>query len=299
VKAAVTGGAGFIGSNLVDRLIENGDEVAVIDDLSFGKRSNLNEAAALIERDIREGVDLEGYDVVFHLAAQTDVSSSVARPTEDASVNVVGTIQVLEAARQAGAQVVFTSTGGAIYGECDRPAPEDSPRRPMSPYGIAKLCAEEYLQGWNRIHRTRHAVVRLANVYGPRQDSSLEGGVVAVFLDRFARGEESLIFGDGLQTRDFVFVADVVGALLAAVGNEGGVFNIGTGEETTVLRLYDACAAVARSSGEPRFEPPRLGDVRRSVLDVSRAGRELGWSPTTALAEGLAQTWAWVAAQAA
>jgi UDP-glucose 4-epimerase len=299
VKAVVTGGAGFIGSNLVDRLIENGDEVAVVDDLSFGKRSNLNGESSLIERDIRDGLELKGYDVVFHLAAQTDVSSSVKRPTEDASVNVIGTIRVLEAAREAGAQVVFTSTGGAIYGECDRPAPEDSPRQPMSPYGIAKLCAEEYLQGWNRIHGTRNAVVRLANVYGPRQDSSLEGGVVAIFFDRFARGEGTLIFGDGLQTRDFVYVADVVDALLAAVGNAGGVFNIGTGEETTVLGLHDACAAVAGRSDEPRFEPARLGDVRRSVLDVSRAARELGWSPRTTLAEGLAQTWAWVAAKPA
>lgn len=298
VRAIVTGGAGFIGSNLVDALIQRGDEVTVIDDLSFGKRSNLNAKAALLERDIRDGVDLDGYDVAFHLAAQTDVSSSVARPADDASVNVVGTIRVLEAARQAGAQVVFTSTGGAIYGECDGPASEDSPRLPMSPYGIAKLCAEEYLGGWNRIHGSRHAVVRLANVYGPRQDTSLEGGVVAIFLDRFARGEETLIFGDGLQTRDFVYVADVVDALLAAVGHEGGVFNVGTGEETTVLALHAACAAVAGSSGEPRLEPPRLGDVRRSVLDVSRAARELGWSPRTTLAQGLAETWAWASARA-
>lgn len=298
MRAVVTGGAGFIGSNLVDRLVERGDEVVVVDDLSFGKRANLNPAAVLVERDIRDGLDLGASDVVFHLAAQTDVGSSVARPAEDASVNVVGTIRVLEAALRAGVQVVFTSTGGAIYGECEGPAPEDSPRRPLSPYGIAKLCAEEYLAGWNRIHTTHHAVVRLANVYGPRQDSSLEGGVVAVFLDRLARGEQTVIFGDGLQTRDFVFVSDVVDALLAATEHAGGVFNIGTGEETTVAALHDACAELAGSSTRPLFEAPRLGDVRRSVLDVSRAREELGWSPRTTLTDGLAQTWGWMAGQA-
>jgi UDP-glucose 4-epimerase len=294
VKAVVTGGAGFIGSNLVDRLVGRGDEVMVVDDLSFGKRANLNPAAVLVEVDIREGVDLGLSEVVFHLAAQTDVSSSVARPALDASVNVVGTVQVLEAAQAAGAQVVFTSTGGAIYGECDGPASEDSPRRPLSPYGIAKLCAEEYLQGWNRIHDARHTVVRLANVYGPRQDSSLEGGVVSIFLDRLAQGQDTTIFGDGLQTRDFVFVADVVDALLAAVGRDGGVFNIGTGQETTVLDLHDACARVAGSSRQPRLEPARLGDVRHSVLDITQAARDLDWTPRTPLADGLAQTWDWI-----
>jgi UDP-glucose 4-epimerase len=294
--AAVTGGAGFIGSNLVDALLERGDEVVVIDDLSFGKREQVNPAARLVEQDIRDGLDLDGIDVVFHLAAHTDVATSLVRPTEDASVNVVGTVRVLEAALRACAQIVFTSTGGAIYGECDGPATEDSPRKPLSPYGIAKLCAEEYLGGWNRIHGSAHTVVRLANVYGPRQDSSLEGGVVAVFLGRLARGEETTIFGDGLQTRDFVYVADVVGALLAAVGHSGGVFNIGTGRETTVIALRRACAALAGTAVEARLEPARLGDVRRSVLDVSRAGAELGWSSRVSLPEGLARTWAWTTA---
>ena len=293
MHALVTGGAGFIGSNLVDALIERGDDVTIVDDLSFGKRQHLNSQARCIEADIRAGVDLDGVEVVFHLAAQTDVGTSVARPMDDASVNVLGTIRVLEAAREAGVKVAFTSTGGAIYGECDGPAPEDSPRRPLSPYGIAKLCAEEYVGGWNRIHGARHTVVRLANVYGPRQDPSLEGGVVAVFFDRLGRGEETTIFGDGLQTRDFIYVGDVVEALLAAADHDGGVFNIGTGQETTVLDLHRACAGIAGSQQEPQFAPERLGDVRRSVLDVALAERELGWHARTPLEQGLARTWAW------
>ena len=287
MQAVVTGGGGFIGSNLVDALVERGDEVVVVDDLSSGKRGHINAAATFVEGDIRDGIDASGAEVVFHLAAQADVQTSMRRPDFDAAVNVVGTVQVLEAARAAEARVVFSSTGGAIYGECDGPAREGSPLRPVSPYGIAKLCAEEYVRGWNRIHDGGHVVLRFANVYGPRQDSSLEGGVVAIFLERMARGEETLIFGDGLQTRDFVYVGDVVGALLAAAGHGGGTFNIGTGQETTVLELHRQCAEVAGSEAEPSFEPARAGDVRRSLLDVSRAATELGWRPATPLAEGL------------
>ena len=168
MRTVVTGGAGFIGSNVVDALLGRGDEVTVVDDLSFGKRENVNGAATFVERDIRDGIDAGGADVVFHLAAQADVITSLKRPDHDASVNVVGTVKVLEAAREAGAQVVFSSTGGAIYGECDGPAPESSALRPVSPYGIAKLCAEQYLAGWNRIHGSGHVVLRFANVYGPR-----------------------------------------------------------------------------------------------------------------------------------
>jgi UDP-glucose 4-epimerase len=293
VLAVVTGGAGFIGSNLVDALIERGDDVVVVDDLSFGHRENVNPDAQLVVRDIRDGFDVAGADVVFHLAAQTDVTTSVARPADDASINVLGTIRVLEAALREEIQVVFTSTGGAIYGECPRPATEDSPCEPLSPYGIAKLCAEQYLAGWNRIHGSHHTVVRLANVYGPRQSASLEGGVVSVFFGRMAEGKPTAIFGDGRQTRDFVYVGDVVEGLLAAAGHDGGVFNIGTGKETSVLDLYAACAARASSGAEPLFEPARLGEVRQSVLDVSRARSALGWSPRTSLEQGLERTWGW------
>jgi UDP-glucose 4-epimerase len=291
LRAIVTGGAGFIGSHLVDALVERGDDVVVVDDLSSGKREHLNPSARFVERDIREGIDADGAEVVFHLAAQADVQTSVQRPDFDAAVNVVGTVLVLEAARAAGAQVVFTSTGGAIYGECDGPAAEDAPREPVSPYGIAKLCGEEYLRGWNRMHGSGNVVARLGNVYGPRQDAGLEGGVVAIFLERMAADEETIIFGDGGQTRDFVYVGDVVRALLAAEGRDGGVFNVGTGQETTILDLHRVCAAVSDVEREPRFEDARLGDALRSVLDVSLAERELGWRPQVGLEEGLRLTW--------
>jgi UDP-glucose 4-epimerase len=293
----VTGGAGFIGSNLVDALVARGDEVTVVDDLSSGKRANLNPAAAFVERDIRDGIELDGAEVVFHLAAQADVQTSVREPDRDAQVNVVGTVRVAEAARLAGAQVVFSSTGGAIYGECDGPADEGTRLAPMSPYGIAKLCAEQYLTGWNRIHGTRNVVLRFANVYGPRQDSGLEGGVVSIFLERMARGDETVIYGDGGQTRDFVYVGDVVDSLLAAAGRDGGTFNIGTGSETSVLELHEACRAVSGRGDAARFEPARLGDARRSVLGVALAARELGWSARVSLDEGLRHTWAWLVSQ--
>jgi UDP-glucose 4-epimerase len=296
VRTAVTGGAGFIGSHLVDALVARGDEVTVIDDLSFGRRELVNPKATLVERDIREGIDLGGAEVVFHLAAQTDVQTSVREPSRDADVNVVGTVKVLEAALAAGARVVFTSTGGAIYGECPVPATERTPREPGSPYGIAKLCGEEYLAGFNRMHGTTHVVARLGNVFGPRQAPSLEGGVVSIFLDRLARGEKTVIFGDGHQVRDFVYVGDVVAALLAAAGHAGGVFNVGSGIETTVLALHEACAGAAGVPSEPAFEPARLGDLRRSSLDVSLAASELGFRAQTPLAEGIARTWDWTTA---
>ena len=209
----------------------------------------------------------------------------------DAEVNVLGTLNVLEAARAHGAQLVFSSTGGAIYGECDRPAREDDERRPVSPYGTAKLAAEEYLATWKRLHGTKHVVLRFANVYGPRQLAKLEGGVVAIFIDRLRAGEGVTIFGDGEQTRDFVYVGDVVAAILATVGQDGGVFNVGTGVETSVNQLFEACRRVAGSELQPEHAATRSGDVLRSVLDVSLAERELGWRPQSSLEDGLRITW--------
>jgi UDP-glucose 4-epimerase len=292
VRAVVTGGAGFIGSNLVDALLERGDDVTVVDNISTGKRENLNERARLREEDIRDPLSLDA-DVVFHLAAQADVTTSVERPDYDAAVNVLGTVNVLEAARATGAQVVFSSTGGAMYGECERPARENDPRRPLSPYGVAKLAGEEYLATWNRLHGSDHVALRFANVYGPRQDSGLEGGVVAIFLERMAAGEPTAIFGDGAQTRDFVYVGDVVDALLAAVGRSG-VYNVGTGTELSVAELHAACRRVSGRDEEPRLEPPRPGDIRRSVLDASLAERELGWRARVSLENGLRTTWDWL-----
>ena len=295
MRAVVTGGAGFIGSHLVEALLARGDEVHVVDNLASGKRENVAPGATLHERDIREPLDdvfaAVRPELVVHLAAQADVGTSVAQPILDAEVNVLGTLNVLEAARPHGAQLVFSSTGGAIYGECERPAREDDPRRPVSPYGTAKLAAEEYLATWNRLHGTSHVVLRFANVYGPRQLAKLEGGVVAIFTDRLRAGEGVTIFGDGEQTRDFVYVGDVAAAVLAAIGHDGGTFNVGTGEETSVNELFEACRRIAGVDAGAEYAPARAGEALRSVVDVSRAERELGWHPHSSLEDGLRLTW--------
>ncbi|MDX6513825.1 MAG: UDP-glucose 4-epimerase, partial [Gaiellaceae bacterium] len=230
--------------------------------------------------------------VCFHLAAQADVRVSVERPDFDADVNVVGTVRVLEAARAHGTQIVFSSTGGALSGECERPAREDDPRRPLSPYGMSKLAGEEYLFGWNRLHGSRHVVLRFGNVYGPRQEPSLEGGVIAVFLDRMAAGQPTAIYGDGTQTRDFIYVKDVVAGMLAAAGHDAGVFNIAAGESTSVSELHRLCRAVSGRDEEPEYGPARPGDLMHSALDPARAREELGWSAATSLEDGLRATWA-------
>ena len=300
MRAIVTGGAGFIGSNLVDALLARGDEAHVLDDLSKGKRERLSGAADLHVADIRDPdavFDAVRPDFVFHLGAQADVRVSVERPDHDADVNVVGTVRILEAARRHGAQIIFSSTGGAIYGECDAPAPEDAPRRPLAPYGASKLCGEEYLATWNRLYGTPHVALRFGNVYGPRQEPHGEAGVVAIFMGLLEDGGTPKIYGDGRQTRDYVYVHDVVAALLAAVGHGGGVFNVGTGVETSVLELYRAIEQATGIEREPEHAEARLGELQRSVLDASAAGRELGWRARTSLADGLSETWSWVTAR--
>ncbi len=295
MRAIVTGGAGFIGSHVVEALLARGDEVTVVDDLSNGKRENVPGAARLIEADIREGVDAifgeARPEVCFHLAAQVDVRVSVDRPLHDADVNVLGTIAVLEAARAHETQLVFSSTGGAIYGECDGPAPEESERRPLAPYGVSKLAGEEYLAAYDRLYGAGHVSLRYGNVYGPRQDPHGEAGVVAIFFGKLAEGEAPRIFGDGSQTRDYVYAGDVAQATVAAAGQGGGVFNVGTGIETSVVELYELCRRVAGSSVEAEEAPARLGELQRSVLDPSRAQRELGWRAETSLEDGLRRTW--------
>jgi UDP-glucose 4-epimerase len=293
LRAIVTGGAGFIGSHVVEALLARGDEVLVLDDLSSGKRENVPAGARLVEADVREPLDrhFAGCTVCFHLAAQVDVRVSVEQPARDASVNVAGTINVLEAARRHDSQVVFSSTGGAIYGECDGPAAEDHQRRPLAPYGVSKLAGEEYLAAYNRLYGTRHVSLRYGNVYGPRQDPHGEAGVVAIFMGRLALGQTPRIFGDGRQTRDYVYVGDVALATLAAAEHDDGVFNIGTGRETTVLDLYELCRRVAGSDLEAESASPRLGELQRSVLDISLACSELGWRPEVTLEDGLRHTW--------
>ena len=298
MRAIVTGGAGFIGSHVVDALVARGDEVAVIDSLVHGTKENVSSGAQLHVRDVREPVD-DLFDevqpeAVFHLAAQADVRVSVEDPVGDAEVNVLGTVRILEAARAHGAQVVFASTGGAIYGECLEAAREDSPCEPLSPYGTAKLAGEEYIRSYNRLYGTRHIALRYGNVYGPRQDPHGEAGVVAIFLGALARGERATIFGEGLQTRDYVYVGDVARATTSALGQDPGVFNVGTGRETSVLELYELCARVAGSDAEAEHAPARLGELQRSFLDPGLAARELSFTAMVELEDGLHATWEWV-----
>ena len=298
MRAVVTGGAGFIGSHVVDALLARGDEVAIVDALVTGKRENVTGAAELHVRDIREPLDdvfdMVQPEAVFHLAAQADVRVSVERPVEDAEVNVLGTVRVLEAARRHGAQVIFSSTGGAIYGECEIPAAETAPREPLSPYGTAKLAAEEYIRAYNRLYGTRHVALRYGNVYGPRQDPHGEAGVVAIFLGALARGEQAYIFGDGLQARDYVYVGDVARATTSALGQNGGVFDVGTGRATSVVELYALCTRVAGSDARAEHAKARLGELQRSVLDPELAASELGFRAMVELEDGLQATWDWV-----
>jgi len=298
VRAVVTGGAGFIGSHVVDALLARWDEVHVLDDFSRGKRENVPEGVHVHEADIRSDAgrvfDEVEPEVCFHLAAQADVRVSVERPDFDADVNIIGTLHVLEAAREHGTKVVFSSTGGAIYGECEGPAREDHPRAPLAPYGVSKLAGEEYIAAYNRLYGTAHVSLRFGNVYGPRQDPKGEAGVVAIFMNRLREGEAPQIFGDGTQTRDYVYVGDVVAATLAAAEHAGGVLNVGTGVETSVLELYGRIQRVAGVERESEFGEARPGELQRSVLDASLAKRELGWEPQHSLDEGLAETWAWI-----
>jgi UDP-glucose 4-epimerase len=299
MRTIVTGGAGFIGSHVVEALVDRGDEVHVVDDLSKGRRENVPGAATLNVYDIREPLDALAVETdaqaIVHLAAQADVRVSVAEPARDAAVNVLGTVNVLEAARLAGARVVFASTGGAIYGECARPAREDDPCLPLSPYGAAKLAGEGYLGAFARLHGIPHIALRFGNVYGPRQDPHGEAGVVAIFLGRLLDGADCKIFGDGSQSRDYVYVGDVARATISALDSDvGGVLNIGTGIATTVLELYDVCRAVSGSDAAPVHEAARPGELGRSVLDGSLAAAAIAFQPQTSLPAGVAATWDWL-----
>jgi UDP-glucose 4-epimerase len=306
MKALITGGAGFIGSNLTDALLARGDETIVVDDLSTGRRENLDGALAagakLVEADIRDRAALEKLaaaekpEVIFHLAAQIDVRKSIADPAFDASINVGGTANVLEAARVAGSRrVVFSSTGGAIYGEGEGqelPLAEDAPLAPEAPYGQSKFAGEGYLALYERLYDISTIPLRLGNVYGPRQDPLGEAGVIAIFCGKLREGERPTVFGDGKQTRDYIYVGDVVAAMLASADSETtGPVNIGTGVETDVLELVTALGELGGgASFEPELAPPRTGEVARISIDPGRAERELGWAPRMGLQEGLRVT---------
>ena len=297
MRALVTGGAGFIGSHITDALVDAGHTVTVIDDLSRGRREQINPAATFLELDVtaRElGAAIAGArpEVIFHEAAQIDVRESVRDPLHDADVNVVGTVNVLRAAVDAGARrVVFASSGGAIYGDTDViPTPEDQPCRPESPYGTAKLCAEAYGGTFSRQAGLEFVALRYANVYGPRQDPHGEAGVVAIFATRLVHGEPVVINGDGTQTRDYVHVHDVVRANLAAVDGPAGIYNIGTGIETDVNALYRMLAEVTGVTTAAEHGPAKPGEQRRSCLDTAGTRERLGWSAANGFADGVRST---------
>lgn len=295
-SALITGGAGFIGSNLADAVIADGRACHIVDNLSNGQEIRVPSEAEFHETDIRSADELTaiaracGATTIFHLAAQADVRKAVEDPGYDADVNIVGTINVLEAARAVGARVVFASTGGAGYGEYEGlpvPSPETAETRPLSHYGMSKMAGEGYCHLYGRLYGSETAVLRLGNVYGPRQDPHGEAGVVAIFCGRLLDGERPKIFGDGLQTRDYVYVGDVVRAFLAAeAGPVGETVNIGRGVEVTVLDLLEGLGY----EGEPEFVPARPGELQRSVLDVAKAARLYGWRAEMSLRDGLEAT---------
>ena len=301
VRAIVTGGAGFIGSHVVEALVARGDEVHVVDDLSPRppREPARRRAAARARTSASRSASCSPSSARRSSSTWRRRSTSASRsPTRSPTRTPTssGRSRSSRRARPIGAKVIFTSTGGAIYGECDRPAAETAPRLPLSPYGTSKLAAEEYLRRWNRLYGTRHVALRLGNVYGPRQDPHGEAGVVAIFLQRLREGAPVTIFGDGSRRRDYVYAGDVAEAMLAAENADGGVFNVGTGVETSVLELWEACCRAAGSTTSAELAEPRLGELQRSFLDPTAAERELGFGAATSLDDGLRATWEWLTA---
>lgn len=298
MRALVTGGAGFIGSNLASALLKADNDVDIIDNLYTGKLENLPPGAEFHELDIASPVvdkilERGGYDVVFHLAAQMDVRKSVADPRFDAETNILGAINLLQSAvRHKVGKFIFASTGGAIYGDQDYfPADEKHPLNPVSPYGISKLALEKYLYFYNLEHGIQYISLRYANVYGPRQNSEGEAGVVAIFCERMLRGQKAVVYGDGLQTRDFVYVDDVVRAnLLAAKHDKSDIFNVGTGLETDINSIFDMIKSATGSTQERINEEAKPGEQRRSCIDHAKISDHLGWKPEVDLKSGIQKT---------
>lgn len=306
MRVVITGGAGFIGSYLCDEFQANGDEVHVIDNLSSGRIGRLpagvrfHQESVLNASRVRALITEIRPDLICHLAAQVDVRRSVASPGRDAKVNVLGTVNMLEAARAVDARMLFSSTGGAIYGEeAPIPTPEGTFPAPGSPYGVAKYCSEQYVSLYNQLFGYEHAVLRLANVYGPRQGSSGEAGVVSVFCANGIQGDSLAIYGDGKQTRDYVYIEDCVRAFMAAAGyGKAGIWNIGTGNEVTVLELAALVIQFTGRGSQLVFKPGRKGELSRSALDCGLAVQELGWQSATSLADGVQEVAKWFQAGA-
>lgn len=301
MKILVTGGTGFIGSNIVDGFIAEGHEVIVVDNLSTGKKDNINEKARFFNIDIRDPglTDIfktEKPDVVSHHAAQIDVRKSVEHPIDDAMINILGTINVLKNCKEFGVKkVIFASSGGAIYGDVDRlPASEDLPANPISPYGITKRCGELYLEFYKMTYSLDYIALRYGNIYGPRQDPHGESGVVAIFIQKMSIGEAPTIYGDGEQMRDYVYVGDVVEAnILALKSKKNGYYNIGTGIGTSVNKLFTVLSKVLQFNKKAVYGPGRKGELYRNYLDPSKAKKDLGWSAKTPIDIGLAKTVEW------
>jgi UDP-glucose 4-epimerase len=300
VRVVVTGGAGFIGSHVAEAFVSRGDDVLVVDDLSTGDEANVPDGVAFERLDIADGEALEralvaGADLVCHLAAQASVTVSVKDPLLDCRSNVVGTLNVCEAARTRGAPVVFASTGGALYGDgAPLPTPEDFAPRPLSPYGASKLSGEAYVATWGRLYDLPNVVLRLGNVYGPRQNPHGEAGVVAIFSGRLLEGAQPFLRGEGKPTRDYVYVTDVAAAFVAAAeGRRAGTYNVGTGRETSTARLLEILQQAAGTAIEPRQVALEVGELQASALDSTAIARDLGWRPTVGSEDGLQQTFDW------
>ncbi len=305
LKILVTGGAGFIGSHVVDALLEAGHEVVIVDDLSTGRASNINPRARFYRMDIRdpylsEVFEQERFDIVNHHAAQMDVRKSVADPLFDADVNIRGSLNLLECARKSGVRkIVYISTGGAVYGEPEYlPCDEAHPVNPICPYGASKHTVEHYLYMYRVLYGLAYAVLRYPNVYGPRQDPNGEAGVVAIFIGQMLAGKQPTIFGSGEQERDFVYVGDCARAnLLAMEDHVQGIFNIGSGRGTTINQIYALLSEITGYRRPPVYGPPRAGETFRIFLDATKARREMGWEPQVSLEEGLRQTVAYFRTQ--
>jgi len=299
MKVLVTGGAGFIASHLVDALVARGDDVVAIDSLATGDRGNVNPRARFTQLDIRDGaaaelIRAERPDAISHHAAQMSVSRSVREPLFDADVNIIGSLKLIQPAAEVGSRFVFASTGGALYGDAPMPTPETAPTWPVSPYGISKLAFEHYLFGFRAQLGLSYAALRYANVYGPRQNPHGEAGVVAIFARRLLAGEECVINGGGTDTRDYVYVADVVDANLRAIDSaECGHFNVGTGRQTTTNTIFELLAQALAPGAVAQHGPPRPGDLKASALDSSQMRRTFGWEPRMKLEEGLEETAEW------